>query len=62
MIAQERGEMMDFEIGNKVMVGGIQDKGTIIGWFFDEGNMWVVQFPNGLTIDCFEQELTKIGS
>ena len=24
---------MDFEIGNKVMVGGIQDKGTIIGWF-----------------------------
>jgi hypothetical protein len=54
--------MMDFEIGNKVMVGGIQDKGTIIGWFFDEGNIWVVQFSNGLTIDCFEQELTKIGS
>jgi hypothetical protein len=53
---------MDFEIGNKVMVDGIQDKGTIIGWFFDEGNMWVVQFSNGLTIDCFEQELTKIGS
>lgn len=53
---------MGFEVGDKVMVGGVPQVGVVVGWFFDEGSMWVVQLPTGLMLDCFEQELTKIGS
>ena len=53
---------MGFEVGNKVMVNGIEEKGVIVSWFFDEGSVWVVHFPKAGMLDCFEDEMTLIPS
>lgn len=44
-----------FEIGDKVNVGGAS--GQIVGWYFDEGNVWVVDLC-GTLIDFCESELS----
>ena len=38
-----------FEIGDKVAVGGFS--GVIVGWYFDEGNVWEVELVDGSTIE-----------
>jgi preprotein translocase subunit YajC len=46
-----------FEVGDEVMVaGGIQ--GTIMDFYYDEGNIWVVDIGMGNEIECGDDELT----
>jgi hypothetical protein len=43
-----------FEIGDSVRMGGIT--GKIVGWFFDEGDIWVVDLA-GVRCECSTQEI-----
>jgi hypothetical protein len=43
-----------FEIGDKVRMGGIS--GKIVGWYFDEGDVWVVDLA-GVRCECSTQEI-----
>lgn len=53
---------MKFEVGNKVTVNDISETGVIVSWFFDEGNVWVVHFPENGMLYCFEEEMTLAAS
>lgn len=43
-----------FEVGDKVRLGGIT--GTIVGWFHDEGDVWIVDL-GGVRCECSTQNL-----
>ena len=47
-----------FEIGDKVTIKTMnpQKVGEIVLWYFDEGNVWVVEC-DGETWDCGDHEL-----
>jgi hypothetical protein len=45
---------MGFEIGNSVVVNGFH--GIIVKWYFDEGNVWLVNF-NGKLLECCDEEM-----
>jgi len=52
MTAQEREKEM--EIGNIVRLGGI--RGKIVSWYFDEGDVWVVDLA-GVMCECSTNEI-----
>jgi len=43
-----------YEIGDKVRMGGIT--GKIVNWFFDEGDVWVVNL-GGVVCECSTSEI-----
>jgi hypothetical protein len=43
-----------FEIGDSVRMGGIT--GKIVNWFFDEGDVWVVNL-GGVICECSTTEI-----
>lgn len=43
-----------YEIGDKVRLGGIT--GKIVDWYFDEGDVWVVDLA-GVRCECSTNEL-----
>jgi hypothetical protein len=45
-----------YEIGDKVVVNG--SVGKIVGWHFDEGNVWTVRMPGGQHWDFCEIEMS----
>lgn len=45
-----------YEIGDKVRLGGIT--GKIVDWYFDEGDVWVVDL-SGVQCECGTTELQK---
>ena len=53
-----------FEIGDSVVmksndkIGGFL-VGKIVDWYFDEGNVWVVDFDGTLT-DCYDSILSPL--
>jgi hypothetical protein len=49
-----------FEIGDRVILKGFDRPihGLIIGWSFDEGNVWFVMTDGGNYWDCADDELT----
>lgn len=49
-----------FEVGDRVMVKGFDKPifGKIVGWLFDEGNVWEVLTDGGNFHDCCDDELT----
>lgn len=48
-----------FEIGDRVMLKGFDKPicGKIVGWYYDEGNVWVVTTDGGNTHDCADDDL-----
>ncbi len=46
-----------FEIGDRVIVD-CDVVGRIIGWRYDEGNVWAVQITNGDIIECADDYLS----
>lgn len=53
---KEREKRM-FEIGDRVIVD-CDVVGRIIGWRYDEGNVWAVQITNGDIIECADDYLS----
>lgn len=54
-----------FEVGDRVMVNCFMTlmtpkEGKIMGWFYDEGNVWMVYVKGSGTIHCCDSELTPI--
>ncbi len=45
-----------FEVGDRVIVD-CNVVGRIIGYRYDEGNVWVVLIPNGDVIECADDYL-----
>lgn len=45
---------MMFSVGDKVKADG--RFGRIIGWHFDEGNVWHVEIDNDV-YDCYDEDL-----
>ncbi len=48
-----------FEIGDKVRLGGIS--GVIVGWYFDEGNVWEVELADGSMVEMDDEMTTRSG-
>lgn len=48
-----------YEIGDKVVVDGVS--GVIIGWYFDEGNVWSVRLVDGSTVEMAD-DLSTVAS
>jgi len=46
-----------FEIGDKVIVDGVS--GVIVGWHFDEGNVWNVRLVDGSTVEMADNMTTR---
>jgi hypothetical protein len=46
-----------FEIGDEIVVGGFS--GVIVGWYFDEGNVWEVELVDGSTIEMADDMTTR---
>lgn len=51
-----------FEVGDKVMVNSYMTpkEGVIVEWFYDEGNVWVVDVKGHGKIHCCDSDLTPI--
>lgn len=43
-----------YSVGDKVRMGGIT--GTIVGWYYDEGDVWIVDL-SGVRCECSTNEL-----
>jgi uncharacterized protein YcgI (DUF1989 family) len=52
---REREKKM-FEVGDTVRLGGIS--GKIVGWYFDEGDVWIVDLC-GVRCECSTNELVN---
>ena len=50
-----------FEIGDKVVIQTLKPAmvGKIVLWYYDEGNVWVVEC-DGWRFDCCESELSRV--
>jgi len=47
-----------FEIGGRVLVGG-GVSGVIVGWYFDEGNVWEVRLVDGSMVEMADDMTTR---
>jgi hypothetical protein len=49
-----------FEVGDSVVVDGNGVRGVIMGFYYDEGNVWVVEVDGcpGVELECADDELT----
>lgn len=49
-----------FQIGDVVMVNDCDRpiRGRIVGWSFDEGNVWMVRTDGGNLFECMDSELS----
>lgn len=45
-----------YEVGDSVRLGGIT--GKIVRWYFDEGDVWVVDLA-GVMVECSTNELVN---
>jgi hypothetical protein len=54
-------EKMMFEIGDSVVIVSFNKPivGKIVGWNFDEGNVWSVRSEGGNLYDCCDSELVS---
>jgi hypothetical protein len=48
-----------FQIGDKVVVDSVS--GVIVGWHFDEGNVWNVRLADGSTVEMAD-DLSTVAS
>lgn len=48
-----------YEIGDHVVLKGFEKQiaGKIVSYYYDEGNVWVVQTEDGNRWDCADHEL-----
>ena len=53
-----------FEVGDNVVVDGNGVRGVIVDFYYDEGNVWVVEVDGhpGVELDCVDDELTPANS
>jgi len=49
-----------FEIGDKVVVNSFTNPidGVIVGWHYDEGNVWIVKMVDGRTLEFSDSDLS----
>jgi len=49
-----------FEVGDSVVVDGNGVRGVIVDFYYDEGNIWVVEVDGhpGVELECGDDELT----
>ena len=50
-----------YEIGDHVNVNcfGHPRRGVVVGWYFDEGNVWIIQI-NGAKFEFLDSELSPV--
>jgi hypothetical protein len=53
-----------FEVGDNVVVDGDGVRGVIVDFYYDEGNVWVVEVDGhpGVELECADDELTPANS
>lgn len=49
-----------FEVGDSVAVKDSDIRGVIVGFHYDEGNVWTVEVDGqpGVELECYDDELT----
>lgn len=49
-----------FEVGDNVVVNDSNIRGVIVGFHYDEGNVWTVEVDDhpGVELECCDDELT----
>lgn len=49
-----------FEVGDSVVIGDSDVRGVIVDFYFDEGNVWVIEVDDnpGVELECCDDELT----
>ena len=51
-----------FEVGDNVVVDSSGVHGVIVDFYYDEGNVWVVEVDGypGVELECSDDELTPV--
>lgn len=57
---QEKREIKMFEIGDSIVVNSYTTPkvGKIVNWYYDDGNVWIVNIPGHATTECSDSELS----
>jgi hypothetical protein len=61
-IEVRKREWKMFEVGDRVTMNGSDVRGVIVDFYYDEGNVWVVEVDGypGIEMECADNELTNL--